>query len=153
MSQFYKQLSFSTLIVITLLFFSALTNASDLEAGKISVKQAHELSKKGEITLIDIRSIEEWQQTGVAPQAVPITIHQKGGIPTFSKQLLNLLDGDKTKPVALICAGGVRSARVQKFLIKQGFSNVTDVTEGMVGGWFSKGWVDQGLPVKGYNNQ
>lgn len=120
---------------------------------QMSVQEVHRLSSKGELFLVDIRSVEEWKQTGLAPQAIPMTIHQRGGIPQFSKQLLTLLEGDKNKRVAVICAGGVRSARVQKYLKRQGFSNIIDVNEGMIGGWFTQGWIEQGLPVKPYKNQ
>ncbi len=117
---------------------------------KLTVQDAHMLSSKGEILLIDIRSVQEWEQTGVAPQAVTLSMHQKGGLNQLEKQLLKLLNGDKSQPIALICAGGVRSGKVQRYLEKQGFSQVSDVPEGMIGGWFTEGWIEQGLPTKSY---
>lgn len=149
--------SVSLLSLLLTLVFAQLVYANnayaDSERVKISVQQAHKLASSGEVLLIDIRSLEEWQDTGIAADAIALSMHQPGGIPQFSKELLALLDGDKNKPVALICAGGVRSARAQQYLLKNGFNNVADVTEGMIGGWFTKGWIDQNLPVKPYKKQ
>lgn len=117
---------------------------------KISVQEAHQLSSSGDVILIDIRSEQEWLESGVAPLAQTVSMHQQGGIPAFEKQLTELLNGDKTVPIALICAGGVRSDRMQQYLKQQGFTHVADVKEGMLGGWVTKGWIDQGLPVQDY---
>ncbi len=131
--------------------WSHLAGAEDKD--KISVLAAHELLQKNAIVMIDIRSVGEWEKTGVATQAIPLTMHRDGGIPAFSHALAKLLEGDKTRPVALICAKGVRSSRVQQYLQKHGFTHVLDVQEGMVGGFFTEGWIDQGLPIKPYINQ
>ena len=48
---------------------------------------------------------------------------------------------DSSKPVLCICAGGVRSERAARFLVSQGFANVTNMAEGM------KGWASRGLPT------
>lgn len=48
---------------------------------------------------------------------------------------------DSSKPVLCICAGGVRSERAARFLVSQGFANVTNMAEGM------KGWETRGLPT------
>lgn len=116
----------------------------------MDVQQAHKLSSNGEVLLVDIRSEAEWLDTGIAPQAITITLHQQGGISKMAQELLKEVDGDKNYPIALICAGGVRSSRVQKYLETQGFTHVYNVTEGMKGGWFSDGWIDQGLPIRQY---
>ena len=130
--------------------FSLLSTADNT---KISVQAANELSKKKEVLLIDIRSKSEWAQTGVAPQATLLTIHREGGLDAFKQELTTLLNGDTTQAVALICAGGVRSSRVQQYLQGHGFTYIVDVNEGMLGGVLSQGWIDQGLPIKSYKNQ
>ncbi len=135
---------------LSLLLFSILLSQQSLAGDKLTVQDAHRLSSQGEILLIDIRSVQEWEQTGIAPQAVTISMHQKGGLYQLEKQLIKLLNGDKSRPIALICAGGVRSEKVQRYLKKQGFSQVSDVPEGMIGGWFTEGWIEQGLPIKSY---
>ena len=139
------------LVLVSLLFMIPLAQATEKEH-ILSAKEANQLSNNGQLLLVDIRSVEEWQQTGVAPQALLLSIHEKGGIPQFSQRLLKAVSGNKNKSIALICAGGVRSARVRRYLMQQGFRNITDVAEGMVGGWFTQGWIEQGLPIKTYKN-
>jgi rhodanese-related sulfurtransferase len=136
-------------LLLYLILFALQANASEV----ISVQQAYKLSETGQVLLVDIRSEKEWLETGVAPSAVTISMHQQGGLDAFSDQLSSLLDGNKTKPIALICAGGVRSDRVQQYLLSKGYTNVANVKEGMLGGWFNQGWLDQRLPVKSYKNQ
>ena len=134
-------------IVFQILFFSVNSYGDNQE---ISVIAANTLSKKGEVLLIDIRAESEWEQTGVAPQAVTLSMHQSGGVSAFESALTQLLNGDKNKPIALICAGGVRSAKLQRYLQQRGFSQVLDVVEGMQGGLFTDGWIDHQLPIKTY---
>lgn len=139
---------YRTAIVSVLLLWSLFAVA---QSDKITVQEAHQLSQKGDIVLVDIRSEPEWQKTGVAPQAITLTMHQEGGLPEFSQKLQQLLNDHPNKPVALICAGGVRSNKAQAFLKQQGIiTNVLDVKEGMVGGFFTKGWIDQKLPITQY---
>lgn len=140
--------------IVNLLFLSALligfTAVSAAGEHDISVQEAHQLATRGDVVLIDVRSVEEWEQTGLAVNSHPISMHQKGGMPKLQEDLLALLKGDKSQSIALICAGGLRSARVQNYLKEQGFENIYNVKEGIVGGWFSRGWIEQGLPTVDY---
>ncbi len=45
---------------------------------------------------------------------------------------------DKSKPVLLYCASGRRSAAARDFLVKQGFTDVVDLSGG-IGAWNSAG--------------
>jgi rhodanese-related sulfurtransferase len=119
--------------IISLVVFSSFSAHSYSDDTKVSVLRANTLSIEGKILLIDIRSEQEWQQTGVAPQAVTLSMHQLGGIPAFEKSLTELLNNNKDQPIALICAGGVRSAKLQRYLHQRGFTQVLDVIEGMQG--------------------
>jgi rhodanese-related sulfurtransferase len=139
------------LLFLQIVIFSAYSYSDDT---KISVLTANNLSIEGKVLLIDIRSEKEWQQTGVAPQAITLSMHQSGGILAFEKSLTALLNSEpynnKDQPIALICAGGVRSAKLQRYLHQRGFTQVLDVVEGMQGRLFTDGWIDHGLPVKSY---
>ena len=116
-----------------------------LAGGKtMTPPEANEAAKKNEIVFLDIRSPEEWAQTGVAAPAHTVSMHRPG----FLKKLNALVGGDKSKPVALICATGSRSGYLQKELAKYGYTNVISVAEGMLGGPNGKGWIPRGLPVK-----
>ncbi len=112
----------------------------------LSTPQAQEMMASGKITLLDIRQPSEWQHTGVAKGAVLLTMHRRD----FLEALLELVGNDKTKPIALICATGGRSAMARKFLIEQGFKDVADVNEGMLGNNLGPGWLRRGQPVKAY---
>jgi rhodanese-related sulfurtransferase len=76
-----------------------------------------------------------------------ITMHQS--IYKFVDQLKKA--GGNKRPIALICAEGVRSSAMQRTLKQYGFKGILDVREGMVGGKARPGWIKSGLPVKPYN--
>lgn len=115
--------------------------------GRIDVATAHEQAVGGQILLVDIRTPREWRASGVGAGAVPLDMRRDD----FIAALNQLVDGDQSAPVALICARGVRSARLSNQLIEAGFTNIIDVPEGMLGSAAGPGWVRAGLPVEEYN--
>jgi rhodanese-related sulfurtransferase len=115
----------------------------------IGVDDAFRLAANGSIVLIDIRHESEWRKTGVGVNAIPITMHQN--INTFVKRLNEATRPNNQIPIALICAGGVRSSYLHKTLDKYGFSHVIDVNEGMLGSSHGPGWIKSDLPIKPYN--
>lgn len=137
-----------SLLVTFMVFFSSFALAA--EPLKMSVDEAHQKALAGEILLLDIRTPKEWRETGVGEGAIPLTMHQPG------KDLLAALEaktgGDTAKPVALICATGGRSAWLQGQLASLGYSQIIDVSEGMLGrSGAGPGWIKQGLPVSRSN--
>lgn len=140
---------FKSLFFIVFVTFGLLSVVQAKE-NNISVQEAHRLASSGEVILIDVRSVEEWEQTGLAVNSHPISMHQKGGIPKLKADVLELVNGNLSQPIALICAGGVRSDRVQDYLQANGFENIYNVKEGIAGNWFSQGWIEQGLPTVEY---
>ena len=109
----------------------------------MSAPEAFSALNAGEMVLIDIRSPEEWAQTGVAQGAVALTMHN----PDFLKQITTLLNAQKDKTIGLICATGGRTDYVTSFLAKNGFTEVVDVSEGMMGNQRGSGWIALGLPL------
>jgi len=109
----------------------------------ISVRQAHDKALRGEILLVDIRSPEEWRDTGVGEGAHAISMHR----PDFMARIDAMTGGDRTRPVALICARGGRSASMQRALAERGYGRVLDVAEGMLGSSHGPGWLKEGLPI------
>ena len=133
------------IIVATLMLsFAGLAQAGD--NGSMSAQRAHELAQNGDVLLIDIRRPQEWRDTGIGDSAKPVSMHEKG----FVEKLLKLTGGDRSRPLALICAAGVRSSFLRLQLSQLGFTNVTDVSEGMLGSAAGGGWLKAGLPVKPY---
>lgn len=113
-------------------------------------QDAHKLMKDAGLVLVDIRTEGEWMRTGVAEGAVTLTASG----PEFADHILDLLGGDKARPVGLVCASGNRSAYVQRFLQAQGFTHVVNVVEGMTGGFGAgPGWILRGLPTVPYHHQ
>lgn len=95
------------------------------------------------LILIDIRSPAEWDETGVAQGAIALTMHDT----EFPKKISAILNGAQGKPIGLICATGGRTEYVVSFLAKNGFTDVIDVSEGMMGNARGPGWVARGMPL------
>ncbi len=112
--------------------------------GTIGVKEAFKRAAEGSIVLVDIRLPSEWRQTGIGVNAVAITMHQS--LYKFVDDLKQAAGPDQ-RPIALICAEGVRSSAMQRTLKQYGFQGVIDVHEGMMGGANGPGWIKSGLPV------
>ena len=100
-------------------------------------------AKSGNIILVDIRTPEEWAQTGIAEGAIALDMTEK----SFVDSLVSLRSEYPKTPIALICRTGNRSGYVFDALNKQGFANLMDVAEGMAGGPNGKGWIPRGLPT------
>ena len=118
--------------------------------GMITAREAFKQASQGSIVLIDIRHPSEWAKTGIGANAVPITMHQK--LSKFVDELIKVA-GPEKRPIALICAEGVRSAAMQKRLMPYGFKGVINVSEGMIGSKSGPGWIESELPVKHVNHQ
>ncbi len=112
----------------------------------LEVRQAHKRAKSGEIVLVDVRRPNEWRASGVPASGHAITMHQNNS--TFLRQLLAATGGDKSKSLALICATGGRTTWLQARLRKAGFTNLINVTEGMMGSGYGAGWLKKGLPIR-----
>jgi len=124
--------------------------AQEPETALITAHQAWDLAQEGDLVIVDVRTQGEWRETGVAPGAVRISLYSNWAIPNldFAEEVLAALGGDHDRPVALICAAGVRSDRAEKILTAAGFTNLQNVSEGMLGRPDAgPGWLNRGLPV------
>lgn len=134
---------FATIIVVT----GSVARGEAINSSRImSVEQAFELSRDNKLILIDIRRPSEWQQTGIAQTAIPITMHQN--FFAFLSQFRKATSGGFVKPIAIICARGVRTQYMQSVLAKHGYPQVIDVGAGMVGSRHGPGWLKAGLPTR-----
>ncbi len=116
---------------------------ADIGDGTLSAPEAAAAVASGAMFLVDIRRPEEWAKTGLPQGAVPLDMRRDD----FPQALLAAIGGRKDAPVALICARGVRSARVAAQLTEAGFSQVFDLSEGMLGSRAGPGWLSRALPV------
>ena len=112
----------------------------------LTVSQAHRKAVAGEIILVDIRRPDEWRRTGVGEGANPIDMRRDD----FVQALTQVAGTDKDAPIALICARGVRSARLSNRLTEAGYTNIIDVPEGMLGSRAGPGWLGENLPTRTY---
>ncbi|MFN3208187.1 MAG: rhodanese-like domain-containing protein [Roseovarius sp.] len=108
----------------------------------LSVEQAYQAVQAGDILLVDIRRPDEWADTGIAEGAYPLDMRRTD----FADALAALKKDAPDRPVALICARGVRSSRLATQLTEAGFAGVINVPEGMLGSRHGPGWIGAGLP-------
>jgi len=109
----------------------------------MSAPEAQAAINSGEMILLDIRSREEWLETGVAEGAWPVSLHTA----QFGAELSAILKKFSDRKVGLICATGGRTSYVTEILAKNGITDVVDVSEGMLGNPRGPGWIARKLPV------
>lgn len=89
------------------------------------------LKKDATVQLIDLRTPEEINRTGMIQGARAINFYSQD----FDAQIARL---DKSKPVVVYCAAGGRSPQAAAKMSKMGFSKVFDYSGGM-NDWKSRG--------------
>lgn len=112
----------------------------------LTAPEALAAAQAGKLRLIDIRTQQEWRQTGVAPGAARVDMYQ--GPQAFTRQLLDVVAGDRSAPIGLICRTGNRTTQAQKHLQSLGFTQVYNIREGMAGSAAGLGWLRRGLAVE-----
>ena len=112
------------------------------EIVNIDAVEVYDRVRSGSVLLLDIRRPEEWALTGLADGAVPLDMRRRD----FIEALSALAGPDRSQPVALICAAGVRSAHMARQLEQAGFTTILNVPEGMTGSSAGPGWLRRGLP-------
>lgn len=93
--------------------------------------------------VIDVRTRDEWEETGVGTGIWPISMHED----RFPERLFAAKDLSGDRDIGLICATGGRSAYLQRALARAGYDGYFDISEGMLGSENGPGWVASGLPV------
>ncbi len=143
----------SRFIAYIFIFFAATTLIltgqvpARADPATMSAPQAYELTKKNELLLVDIRSRQEWHESGVAETAYPISMHEAG----FLEKLAELQQSNPGKPVGIICATGGRTEWLQRELDRRGITNIIDISEGMFGNGSEPGWLKRGLPTRKFD--
>jgi len=120
-------------------------------AGTLAPETAKTRADQGELTVIDVRLPQEWAQTGLPEGAKGVSLQNPATFevrPGFVADVLRAVDGNRERPIALICARGNRSAFARDLLERAGFANVHDISEGMIGGENGPGWLARDLPIE-----
>ncbi|MDJ0834506.1 MAG: FKBP-type peptidyl-prolyl cis-trans isomerase [Gammaproteobacteria bacterium] len=94
------------------------------------------------VPIYDIRTAEEWKETGVVAPSIKLTLFDANGrqnpafLDAFTQEI------GKDDPVILICRTGNRTGMLAEFLVtKMGYSQVYNVEDGIVK------WKEAGNPV------
>jgi len=145
----FKALVLAVLIAVGMIAAPAVAQETAQEAAGelIAADQAMRLAMSGEIVVVDVRSPQEWQQTGVPAGARLVTIHQPDGLIGFIDAMGDTLGEDRDRPIALICARGNRSSVASSALAQAGYTQVYNIREGMLGSPDGPGWLARGLPT------
>ncbi len=107
-------------------------------------RQAYDHVTAGKAVLVDIRTPEEWKETGVPKGALRLDMTR----PDFVTKLDEVRRANPDKDIALICRTSNRTSYVQKALVERGWKNVIDVRGGLAGDRTTRGWAAEGLPVE-----
>lgn len=141
-----KSSSYFSRVGLLLITMLALAPSASNAAPDLAATEAYEAVQSGRMRLIDIRTPQEWRQTGVAPGAGRVDFYR--GPDVLVQSILQMVGGDKTAPIVLICRTGNRTSVAQKYLLSIGFTQVYNVSEGMAGSAAGPGWLKRGLPVE-----
>lgn len=109
----------------------------------LDAAEAHKRAAEGALLLIDIRTPDEWAATGSGAGAARLDMRREDFIAALSE----LAGSNRDTPIALICAKGVRSARMANQLTAAGFTHIINIPEGMLGSGAGPGWIARGLPL------
>lgn len=108
-----------------------------------SAEEAYGALLADKARVIDVRSREEWLDTGVGAGVWPISMHEE----RFPDRLLAAKALAGSRDVGLICATGGRSASLLRALRQARYDGFVDISEGMLGSRRGPGWLAAGLPV------
>jgi rhodanese-related sulfurtransferase len=107
----------------------------------LSVREAHDGVKAGKLILVDIRTAEEWADTGVPQGALRLDAEASG----FEVRLAGLRVDYPGKRIVLIDRSGGAAITVQQKLAGRGWRELSVVRGGMLG---VGGWLAEKLPVE-----
>jgi sulfur-carrier protein adenylyltransferase/sulfurtransferase len=110
--------------------FRELLAATKAEVREVDTTQADELRRRPKAVVLDVREPDEYEQG-----AIPGAVHIPRG--TLESSVENRIT-DKSAPVIIHCASGVRSVFAAKTLSDMGYQDVVSVSGG-----FNK-WKDEG---------
>ena len=131
------------LISFSIFFISFSSIANELSA----IDAAKEMSNN--LIIIDVRNKEEWKETGIIPNSLLIQMLSAGRTnrKEYISELLIALGEDKDIKAAIICHSGGRSSATVELLKNEGFNNIFNISEGMVGNGSTTGWINRNLPL------
>lgn len=122
------------LLTLALALICSVTFAEDKSVTHVDANAAEKLVKEGKVTVVDVRSPEEYKEEHIAG-AKNVDFFTED----FAKELDKL---DKSKPYLIHCAAGKRSTSSLKTFEKLGFKNLFHLDGGI------NAWKEAGKPVE-----
>lgn len=101
---------------------------------ELTTEQLLDAQKSGSV-IIDIRSSNEWVETGIIAGAKTVTAFSANGNlhSDFRKKFFSIIKSKDT-PIVLYCRSGNRSKRLGDALVNQGnYTNVSHLSKGIIG--------------------
>jgi rhodanese-related sulfurtransferase len=120
-----KKMFLTVMLVVCMTWSLALAAAQDISSREAKVL----LEKNKNVFLLDVRTPQENSQAKL-PGTVLIPISE------FERRINEV---PKNKTILVYCAVGSRSKPVAEFLSKNGYKNVYNMTDGIVG-WYRNGF-------------
>jgi rhodanese-related sulfurtransferase len=123
-----------------LLIVSILTLTLFADFKTIDVKEFEKLKADG-VPVIDIRTEEEWKETGIIEGSHKITFFNEKGQALLADWFFEIghLVKDKKEPLIVYCAHANRSKSLAEGLVEMGFENVYELKDGIENGWIKVG--------------
>ncbi|WNJ92213.1 rhodanese-like domain-containing protein [Bosea sp. 685] len=109
-------------------------------SGTLSAREAYDGVTAGALLIIDIRTPDEWTDTGVPQGALRLDAESAG----FEVRLAGIRLDHPGKRIALIDRSGGLAASIQAKLAGRGWRDLVMVRSGMLG---PEGWLSEKLPV------
>ena len=106
----------------------------------IDVAEFEKLQKEG-VPVIDIRTPQEWADTGIIEGAHKITFFNEKGQPLLADWFFEVghLVKDRKEPFVIYCAHASRTQALGEGLVSMGFENVYQLKGGIENGWIKAG--------------
>jgi rhodanese-related sulfurtransferase len=116
-------------IVLTLLFGATTVPAAPEYKNIMSVDAKKMMEQKKNMYLLDVRTPQEYAQSRMKGSVlIPINELER-----------RVQEVPKNRPILVLCAVGSRSNLAAGFLIKKGYSDVYNLTDGL-SGWYQHGF-------------
>ena len=103
------------------------------EVVDITIEQLQTLMVSEDVTIIDVRTPREWQQTGIVTGSIPIMFFDEKRRPHAEQWLQQVsIYTTPEQELVLICRTGNRSKIIANYLVKQqGYTRVYNVKDGI----------------------
>jgi rhodanese-related sulfurtransferase len=116
-------------------------------AGAVTPAEAQALAQSSAASILDVRTVPEYQQVGHVPGTPLVVWPRDGGAEDFEAFVAKVRErfGDDD-PLLLLCRSGARSHNAAHLLATAGFTRTYNILEGFEGGAPGQGWRAAGLP-------